>query len=289
MPLAWLLKAKPLQFLIDASNGRGYSLGTKGNADDILLIDMDIDGYGDVIDQFGGKVVLYPHGAAPNHTWDGVKEPHPKIVKNLVTSEGHKEVMRRYGYPKPVEVIGWYLTELLPFKPMNGNKVLFCPIHPIMNGDFMYEEDTLANIRVFKELLGMDIELAVRYRHSLEMNGLYEEKGVYYYNFGGFDDLDAYDMVVANGTIAYAAIAKGIPTVMHKQETAIRNPGDAANNRVISKSVDKYWDYLKYPYGSDDLEQSMGYVSKYEPTQWKDRFIGKQMDGDRFRETISET
>ena len=290
MPLAWLLNAKRLPFYVAVSNGKAYTYDCDAGEDDILLIDMDFDYYRKVIEEFGGRVILYPHGAAPNLTWDGVHEPHPKVEKALVTSEGHKEVMRRYGYPKPVEVIGWYLCEIKPFKPPKGNKVLYCPIHPIMGGEFMYEEDTDENILVFKELLEMRnvIELSVRYRHSLEMNGLHKEDGVYYYNTGGFDDLDAYDMVVANGTLAYAAIAKGIPTVMHKQDTCARNPGDAPNNRVVAKSLDKYWDYLKYPYSSDDLLASMIKAAKVEPVEWKDRFIGKQMEGEKFVETVSE-
>ena len=254
--------------------------------DDVLLIDIDIEESRRIIDEFNGKVVLYPHGAAPNLTWDGAHEPHPRVRLNLVTSEGHKEVMRRYGYPKPIEVIGWYLCEIEPWKPPRGKKVLFCPIHPIGGGLVMYKEDRVENARVFKELLDMDLDLSVRYRHALIINGLHKEEGVRYYSTGWFDDLDEYDMVVANGTIAYAAVAKGIPTVMVQQATCARNPGDAVHNRVVAKSLDKYWDYLKYPYSSEDLEEGMRMAAEEEPVEWKERFIGKQMDGDWFREYI---
>ncbi|KKK46803.1 hypothetical protein LCGC14_3161590 [marine sediment metagenome] len=278
VPLAWLLNAKRVEFY-----------GTSSSEDDLLLIDIDImEVRQKIIDEFNGKVMIYPHGAAPNLTWDGVYKPHPKIFKNLVTSEGHKEVMRRYGYPVPVEVIGWYLCEIEPWKPMKGNKVLFCPIHPIVGGLFMYDEDVLENGRVFKELLDMDLDISVRYRHALIINGIHKEEGVRYYSTGWFDDLDEYDMVVANGTLAYVAIAMGIPTVMVKQDTCTRMPGDAANNRVEVKSVEKYWDYLKYPYCSEDLETSMRLASKHEPVEWKSRFIGEQLDGDRFVKSMSE-
>lgn len=280
VPLAWLLNAKPVDFY-----------GIPGNKDDVLLADIDIFEARRVIDKFNGEVVLYPHGAAPNLTWDGAYESHPKVGLNLVTSEGHKEVMQRYGYPVPIEVIGWYLCEIEPWKPVRGKRVLYCPIHPIGGGLFSYEEDTLENARVFKELLGMDLELCVRYRHALIMNGLHKEEGVRYYSTQWYDDLENYDMVVANGTIAYVAIAMGIPTVMHKQETCTRQPGDAVNNKVVASSVDKYWDYLKYPYGSEDLEASMQLAAEVEPVEWKNRFIGEQMDGDWFRgyiRTLSE-
>jgi len=288
IPLAWLLNARRLDYFVAASNGKGYIQEYESHEDDVLLIDMDIEHYADVIDKFVGKVILYPHGAAPNLTWDGVYQPHPKVSVNLVTGEGHKEVMRRYGYSKPVEVIGWYLCEIKKWKPRKGKNVLFCPIHPIIGGTFMYEEDTRENVRVFRELLSMDVELAVRYRHSLEVNGLHKEDGVYYYNARFFDDLDAYDLVVANGTLAYVAIAKGIPTVMLKQETCTRMPGDAVDNRVVVKSLDKYWDYLKYPYDTQDLRESISLASNVEPVEWKNKFIGKQMEGEKFRDIIKD-
>ncbi len=275
IPLAWLLNARLVEYW-----------GMSSNEDDLLLIDIDIEPPRQIVDEFNGKVVIYPHGAAPNLTWDGVHEPHPKVSVNLVTSEGHKEVMQRYGYPHPIEVIGWYLCEIEPWKPPRGKKVLFAPIHPIVGGAFMFVEDMEENARVFKELLDMDIELSVRYRHALIMNGLHKEEGVRYYNTQWFDDLDEYDMVVANGTIAYAAVAKGIPTVMVKQETSARQLGDATDNKLIVKSLDKYWDYLKYPYGSENLKESMELAAAQEPVEWKERFIGEQMDGDWFCEYI---
>jgi hypothetical protein len=274
-PLAWLLNAKPVEFY-----------GMPSNEDDLLLVDIDIDEAKQVVDEFSGKVVIYPHGGAPILTWDGLYEPHPKVLVNLVTSEGHKEVMRRYGYSKPIEVIGWYLCEIKPWAGVKGKKVLFCPIHPIGGGGFMYKEDFRENTRVFKELLDMDLDLSVRYMHALLINGLHKEEGVKYYNTSWFEDLDEYDLVVANGTLACVAIAKGIPTVMLKQDTCTRQPGDAPNNRVVAKYVDKYWDYLKFPYGSEDLEEGMRLAAEVEPVEWKDRFIGKQMDGAWFREYI---
>ena len=291
VPLAWLLNAKPLQYYEFDARQRDYTntMAQASHNTDVLLIDMDVDLYRNLIDQFNGDVIIYPHGANPIMTWDGEKEPHPKVKLNLVTSEGHKEVMRRYGYPKPIEVVGWYLCEIEPWKPVKGNKVLFCPIHPIGGGLFMYDEDSFENARVYNELLDMNIELAVRYRHALVMNGLHKEDGVRYYSTGWFDDLDEYDMVVANGTLAYAAIAKGIPTVMVKQDTCIRNLGDAVNNSVEAKSVDKYWDYLKYPYSSEDLEAGMRQASRHEPVEWKKRFIGEQMDGEKFVKIVSQT
>jgi hypothetical protein len=275
VPLAYLLNARHLDFTFNESE------------DDLLLIDMDFGVYAKVIDSFPGEVVIYPHGAGPILTW-GVHEPHERVSKNLVTSEGHKEVMLRYGYPKPIEVIGWYLCELGEWKPPQGNKVLYCPIHPIMGGKFMFEEDTKENVRVFRELMGMDVDLSVRYRHQLVMNGLHIEDNVDYYKARWFDDLENYDLVVANGTLAYVAIAKGIPTVMLKQDTCVREPGDGLGDRVEARSVEKYWEYMRYPYGSEDFTESMRLAAEREPVEWKERFIGKQMDGGEFVKSMSE-
>ena len=47
------------------------------------------------------KIFLYPHGGGgPILSYDGLWEPDPRVVANLVTGVGHAEYLRRIDYPR---------------------------------------------------------------------------------------------------------------------------------------------------------------------------------------------
>ena len=267
---------------------------------DALLIDHDFPEYGhrEIINKYhemGVPAILYPHGAAPMLCWDGIHEPNENVTAALVTSKGHAEVMKRYGYPIPTHVIGWYLCPQKQWKATEGIKVLFAPIHPILGHIFMFPEDLEVNRRTYERLLELDgIELSVRHIGKLEDNGLWDAPGVEIHQGrtdNTFDDIDNADLVISNGTMAYMAVARGKPTIMMNQMTPAREPDIDTLERYESASVEKYEKYMRFPFDVDndpDLGTIIRDACKREPKQWRNRFIGEQFDPGKFCDLIGE-
>jgi hypothetical protein len=268
----------------------GYNIVDSPIMADVLLIDHDIKEFGhqEHVKRFhdaGKPVFIYPHGAAPLLCWDGIHEPSDMIKANFVTSKGHQQVMKRYGYPIPTHVIGWYLCEQKPWEPTNGYKVLFGPIHPMMGYVFMFPEDLEANKRTYERLLEIKmIDLTVRHIGNLQNNGLWEDERATIYQGKTDQNLDLIkqaDLVIANGTMAYMAIALGIPTIMLNQLTPAREPDIHTLERMESVSIEKYEKYMRYPFDVENdstLQKVIDDACQKEPKQWRKRFIGEQFD-----------
>lgn len=288
-------KAKVFAYALEQG---GFDIVKSPKPADALLIDHDIKEFGhqERVRRFydaGKPVFIYPHGAAPMLTWDGMHEPSEMITANFVTSKGHQQVMKRYGYPTPTHVIGWYLCEQKPWEPTDGYKVLFAPVHPVLGHKFMFPEDLELNRRTYERLLEIDeIDLTVRHIGGLEYNGLWEAEGVRIFQGktdNTFDDIDNADLVIANGTLAYMAIARGKPTVMLNQLTQAKEPDIHARERFEAASVDKYEKYMRFPFDVEnhsDLSKIMKDACRREPKQWRKRFIGEQFDQVEFVKLI---
>jgi len=285
----------------DALKQGGFNVVKSPKPADALLIDHDIEEYGhlDTVRRYGkaGKpVFIYPHGAAPILVWDGMHEPSDMITANFVTSKGHQQVMKRYGYPTPTHVIGWYLCDQKPWKSTDCVKVLFAPVHPVLGHVFMFPEDRETNRRTYERLLEIDdIDLTVRHIGSLEANGLWETEETDTHRVcqgktdNTFEDIDNADLVIANGTIAYMAIARGKPTIMMSQLVHAKEPTIDTHERLDAVSVDKYRDYMRFPFdveNKEELTDIMWDACKREPKQWRKRFIGDQFDPQKFCELV---
>jgi len=289
---------KKAEGLIQALEEYGFCVVRVPEIGDALLIDHDMPlyDYREHIEQYwraGKPVFLYPHGAAPVLSWDGMHEPCSMVTANFVTGKGHKEVMRRYDYPIPTHVIGWYLCPTLPWAETDGYNVLFGPIHPVMGHKYMYPEDVKANVRTYERLLEIpNINLTVRHVGDLKINGLWEAQGVRILhgqadnNYGNIDEAD---LIISNGTLAYMAIARGKPTIMLGQDTCGR---DVIGETVVrAKSMGKYADYMRFPFDVDDhadLRRVMYEACNREPIAWKRKFIGDPLDVQRFGELVEE-
>ena len=228
-------------------------------------------------------------------SWDGIHEPNKNVTATLVTSKGHAEVMKRYGFPIPTHVIGWYLCPQKRWKPTKGTNVLFAPIHPILGHIFMFPEDLAANTRTYERLLEIeDINLTVRHIGDLEVNGLWEAPGVRIYQGetdNNYDQIDNADVVISNGTMAYMAVARGKPVIMLNQLTPAREPDIKTHERLESVSIEKYEQYMRFPFDVEndpDLGTIIRDACKREPKQWRKRFIGEQFEPDKFCELIGE-
>lgn len=258
-------------------------LETPGPAD-LLLIDHDVPGFHrQTIEAHaaqGAKVVLYPHGAMPLVSWDGLFEPSGLVALTLTPAPGQRDVLGWYGYPGPTAVVGWSMCPLRKFRPgPEPRTVLFAPYHPT-NGD-LHPAAQEANARTFAALLAYAPEtLVVRYS-ELETSGLWDVEGVVYHEMdlnlaGALDDIARADLVVATGTLAYLAVASGKPTVFFGQEVC---PWEKTSTGYrYAQLFMEYCDFLRFPvhYDGGPLGPYVeaAFTEGPEVREWKARFIG---------------
>ena len=283
--------------IADAIRSQGHELTNLQSAD-ILLIDHDgPQYYRDIIDYAERckiPVWLYSHGANSCMAWDGWWEPHPWTSGYLANAPGHKEIMKRYGYPKPVHVIGWHWCEkIIPQPRPPVTSVLFAPIHPLGNG-FMRPEARAANGQAFARLLATGYQIRLRYIGSLEAQGLWEEPGVEY-EMGQPDNttlsIDRAECVVSWGTFAHLAVARGKPVVFYGQDD-IPGDGHSADGMRYVRHWKKYKNLLRYPIdlcdGNARDQMQAAARSDVATFEWIANFIGLQLNPLRLSRLLEE-
>jgi hypothetical protein len=248
-------------------------------------------------------VFLYPHAARPMVLYDGPVIPRDDVACMFTQAEGGVELMKRIGYPCPVEAVGWALTEILPFKPSYQVKnILFAPIHPNATG-FLHDVDKDINVRAYEKLAQyckeMGAKLTVRFCRKIEDNGLkkqYNAKEDFVTWFQATTDVatkqirDA-DLIVSHQTYAYMAVAIGKPVLMMGEEIPPRC-GNRADGFEFVKHWDDYKDYLMFPLDllnpSHSVEEwvDIAAASDEPIKEWKKRFIGNPFDADLFVERL---
>jgi len=284
---------------IDALVRRGWKETRTFNQAEFILIDADVLGRRRFVENAHGqgkKIFIYPHAARPMLMWDGLHEPYQHITANFVIAEGHAEVLRRYGYPHPLEVAGWTYCYQRPFQSTAGIRVLFGPNHPNANG-WLSDVDRSINRRAYKILLELQraakIELTVQYLHELEQNGLWTEPGVQYIRSRpnqSVEHIDAADVVVSTQTLAYLAIARGVPTIMMGESIPPRG-GNSEDTFSFVASWEKYCDLMKFPLDILETEDPAGLIqlaaqSDETIREWRRLFIGTMMNPSKFVETV---
>jgi len=237
----------------------------------------------------GIPVFLYPHAARPMVQYDGCIEPQPVTVMFTHTEYG-AELMRRIGYPYPVEAAGWSYSEIRPFVPITDvRRVLFAPIHPNANG-WLSPVDKDLNRRAYDALSAYCREsgaaLSVRMIGTPEDNGL--ESDVDHHTGkknNSADDMSSADVVVAHQTFAYMAVALGKPCVMFGEDVPPRS-GNSDESFCYVSHWDSYKDDLMFPLDilSGNIAEVIGRAAAgcRQVEQWKQRFIGYPFDGDVF-------
>ena len=241
---------------------------------------------------------LYPHSARPNIMYD-IWRPWPFTAASFTVSEGHKEVLKRIGYPCPIEVTGWTYTDIKPFqqvKPDGKIKVLFAPIHPLGSG-YLIEQDRELNFRIFKMLVNMpEVDLTVRYLGILEVNKLWKTHKAKFIQGepdGTTKEIEKADVVISSYTHAYMTVALGKPLLMMGERTRPH-----AGNELWTgwgEQWEKYKKYLEYPFNICDTEwdtsaaltmmrEAMDGNKMVE--KWKKRFIGKPFNPDYFVDRV---
>lgn len=238
---------------------------------------------------------VYPHDAGPNLTND----EYPvweHTTACLVTTEEHRRIMGRYGYPRPVHVIGWHLCSLKPFQATDGKKVLFAPIHP--RCDAVDQKENKKTFNILKKLaIDGNIELTVRYIDTLEGSGLslVEHENIHYIK-GKLEPavfhIDHADIVVGHLTFAYLGVARGVPTIFFGQDNPHHQvPPDQPP--MYARNWNAYKDLLEYPYDIGKTKDPLGMlreVSQNEQlvTPWRHRMIGAPFDPDAFKAIIAQ-
>ncbi|MFL5883896.1 MAG: methyltransferase domain-containing protein [Thermoleophilaceae bacterium] len=291
-------KAAPYALALTAA---GHEVVPVTEPADVLLIDHDVPapGYLPVIESqaaAGAKIFLYPHGAYPILSWDGIHPVSDLVHGNFVIGEGHAEVMRRYEYPHPLHVAGWPYGEVLPFQPCaDARRILFAPSHPSGDG-YMPEVERELNRLVFDELLSLGVELTVRHIGTLEQNGLERVEGVRYSEgrmVNAFEEIDASQAVVSCvGTFPYLAVARGKPTVFYGQDVRPNDDGDLRAEREPRYALhwDRYRDYMRFPFDAADgpIGELISEAAADEGPirEWKRLFIGDPFDPNGFVQVL---
>lgn len=239
-------------------------------------------------------IFLYPHAARPMVIYDGPVKPSP-VTAMFTQAPGGAELMRKIGYPYPVEVSGWAFCEVRPFVPRRQiSRILFAPIHANGNG-YLNRIDKDINRRTYDRLFGFcknwGAELSVRYIDSLEKCGLdgVEQDDFVEMHKGRKNnstlDMETADLVVSHQTFAWMAVALGIPTVMMAEDVPPRS-GNSDESFCFVEHWDDYKADLMYPLDilAEDPETVIGKAcagcSAVE--DWKARLIGEPFDGPAF-------
>jgi hypothetical protein len=268
---------------------------------DVLLIDHDLPWahYGALCDAHA-RVLVYPHGAPIVASGDGQWPVHPHTVLRLEYGPGQVEVLRRAGYPRRVEVIGWALCPRRAFAPRPGRRILLAPQHAM--GDGYYDPELRAqNVLVHEALADLAarglIGLTVRWVGFFSPLGILPRRGVRYVEGAWWIDdalmaIAEVDCVVgASGTFSALAVARGVPTVMYGQLPLDDDWG--ANERHPARSWPRYRDYIHFPLDAtetDDLPALLARAcaSDADVAPWRDRFIGPPFDPVHFVNIVEE-
>lgn len=269
----------------DALEAHGHQI--VGDAGDVLLIDYDppLPGYQALLDGHD-LVFLYPHGAglvAPEY------EHHPHVRGRLVYGQGQVEAYATWD-DTPSIASGWALCDLAPFRSTQGHRVLLAPDHALSCG-WIPESTYRLNGEVHDALAKLDLDLTVRYipHRGLGGLGIVEVPGVVYDPVGyavATDAIDQADIVVtASSTFGSLAVARGCPTIMYDQFPS------AVHDSCTHTDCPITWpESARYPldWSDGEPEELIAAACASEATEWRERFIGEQLDPAGFVEAFEQ-
>ncbi len=263
--------------LLDA----GHEESTPAQAD-LLLIDIDdpdAPRRGRLIEQCAGKVMLYPHGGMPS-TYHGFYEPDDRIDIQLVHGAGGARLVSELG--RQVATVGWSYSPMLPLKTVVAPaRVLFGPTHPYGSGK-LDQQDKKMNLHVYEILRESGLAVEVQMFGTAVANGL--PQGVNGYRSTLMLDwaaVDRAELVVAEGTLACLAMARGKPVIMFGQDL---EPTDE-HSRPVRGPVIKV---PRYPIDIDDgdLDELIDAACNGVGESWRHKFVGGPFDRAAFLNAV---
>lgn len=253
-------------------------------------------------DDLDGKPwFLYPHAARPMIQYDGCVKPREDCRAMFVSAPAGVHLMNVIGYPCEVVEVGWSLCPIKTFFPRaTADRITFAPIHPNGNG-FLSDVDKKLNLEAYRRLVKYaedhESTVTVRFCRDINDNGLGEAMAEAHPNViwkqaapdGSTDDITKADLVVSHQTFAYMSVALGVPTVMIGEDVPPRS-GNSAGGFCYVDHWDDYKDYMIYPLDilDEDVEETIQMaIESDEPIrEWRENFIGKPFDGNKFVDAI---
>lgn len=239
----------------------------------------------------GSLIMIYPHSALPPWWYDGLVPVRDYLSCVFVIGEAHKAATSVFMPGARVEVAGWPWCAQKPFKaPKQVKRVLFAPIH-LAGG--LRPEAYEANRNIFRELKRIkrneNVEIVIRYIGELQEQGLkpYREfEFVEGFRDGATGEIDRADVVIAEGTFMYLAVARGVPTIGINQHLPTRANKNYA--RYTPHTWNDYGHLFSYPinYKPGQLRKLIEQAAAGEQSEWRAANIGKTMDPLAFAETV---
>lgn len=277
--------------LVNALLAAGWQQ-TQAKQADVIFADND---YGllrpqlEALHRQGKTIMIYPHAGRVSLFNDlPGGEASDCVAVQFVTAPGHKEIFKRFGYPRPVEVIGWHLCPMREFQPRQEIKnVLFAPIHPDADGslsDAYKQVNRAAFGKLAPLVLNGQINLTIRYLQKLKNNGIPEVHPLIHYIQGkpdqSYAEIDEADLVVSYGTFAAMALARGVPVVGMGEDVPPHHGGKVVRHWEEYKSIMMYpADILKYEKTMLLFNQiGIGDFARV----WKRHMIGSPFDAAEF-------
>ncbi len=241
---------------------------------DVLLIDIDdpdAPERGDAIGRSHGLVVLYPHGALP--TYHGFYQPEERVDVQLVHGAGSVWQIESLGLWRTVKAVGWMYSPWVEYQPpAKVEKVLFGPHHPYGSGE-LEDAFKLENSMVYLQLQELELDVTVQMFGSPEMNGLPDPLGAMSVRSSLMVDwrwIDQADLVIADGTLACLALARGKPVVMFGQHIPIEDEHDRPRNGVTLRVPHYPIDCAEDATLADLVEAAVGDTGGW----WREEFLG---------------
>ena len=224
----------------------------------------------------GAAIMIYPHSPLPPWWYDGLVPLQEHVRCVFVIGEAQKLAMQIIAPWAKVKTTGWAWCQQREFQPPQEVKhILFAPIHP--SGHALRPEALEANRRIYNDLKDIscttDIQVTVRYMGDLRIQGLHK-----FHRFewiqgmpdGSTQEIDNADVVIAEGTFMYMAVARGKPVIGINQHL----PARANKNADIftPRNWEQYGPELAYPinYGEAGALEAAGKDNVFEQGKVKE-------------------
>lgn len=251
---------------------------------DVAVIDLDHPAAGLDLAERHDRTVTYPHGGNPVVWWDA-HPPHPHLRLHLVHGAGHAAVAALYNHPVPMVPVGFSYCDVAPARyPATVRKVLFAPTHP-MDNRWIEPAAAAANAAALTALIRSGLDVTVRYWGRRSDWGLDDDGPNIAWDIAcGLDTdmIDIADIVIADGTFAALAAARGCPLLYVAADAPADMSGCGAGDYPPRQH--RWAPVARYPYdiGDGPLDELGAAVTQPDAAvdRWRDLFVGGPFDAD---------
>jgi len=229
---------------------------------------------------------IYPHTPHTYWLWDGVYPQFP-VSYNFVATQAQKQAMSLYGYPYPIEPVGFPRCSVFDFKPTQAKRLLFVPARPRKDEGRQAYLDTMAFRWVIENC---DLFERVVVCHVGQFDGYFDQRIEFHKQNLKADPnptenmlryVDNADLILSVNTVAYLGVARGKPTVFYGESTT---PETTSGKKPANWK--KYEHLMRFPLSLEDM--SVSDVLKVcedkndRVEEWKMNNIGSNFDSDKF-------